>query len=368
MAWHACDQPDCTGRFKTAGTLKRHKAAIHDLDVTWHACDQSDCTGRFKTAGELKQHKAHVHNLDVTWHACDHPDCTERFKAAGTLKTHKAHAHDLDVTWHACDHPDCTVRCKRAGDLKSHKAAIHDLDVTWHACDQPDCTVRFKEAGNLKSHKAHVHDIGDFVCEYCCGNRNSKIVHDDTNKGQVHICRACFRKAVGKDSRIELEWSDYVDRELGTDFLISNDKSLRSQGGCSRRRPDKFYASSDGVEVDECDEYQHTRTGSSDYTCDESRLSEIYDEPAICGKPMVVIRWNPHSYTAPDGAPRYDKRQRLALFVALKRRLRERSARDDTRPKIEVFYMFYDRSNPLICKSLPVHFVNTWADLEQIKA
>jgi hypothetical protein len=149
--------------------------------------------------------------------------------------------------------------------------------------------------------------------------------------------------------------------------LISNDKSLRSQGGCSRRRPDKFYASSDVVEVDECDEYQHMRTGSSDYTCDESRLSEIYDDPSICGKPMVVIRWNPHPYTAPDGAPRYNKTERLALFVALKRRLRERPARDDTRPKIEVFYMFYDRGNPLICKSLPVHFVNTTADLEKIK-
>ena len=99
-----------------------------------------------------------------------------------------------------------------------------------------------------------------------------------------------------------MEWSDHVDRALGTAFLVSTDKSLRSQGGCSRRRPDKLYASADLVEVDECDEHQHARTGSSDYTCDEKRLSEIYDDPSICGKPMVVIRWNPHAYTVPDGS------------------------------------------------------------------
>lgn len=258
-----------------------------------------------------------------------------------------------------------TVSQRRRGTSRVHACdKQQDIGVVWHTCDQPDCTAQFKRASILTRHKANKHDIGEFVCEYCNRNRNSRIAHVDKNAGQVHICRDCFRKATGKTSRIELEWSDYIDRELGTTFLVSSDKSLRSQGGCSLRRPDKLYASSDVVEVDECDEYQHTRTGSSDYTCDEKRLSEIYDEPSVCGKQMVVIRWNPHAYEVPEGTKRLSKRERLGLFVALKRRLRERP--NGARPKIEVFYMFYDRSNPLICKSIPVHFINTEADLNRV--
>ena len=169
----------------------------------------------------------------------------------------------------------------------------------------------------------------------------------------------------GKDSRIEIKWSDYVDAELGTNFLMGSDKSLRSLGGCSRKRPDKMYASIDLVELDECDEYQHLRSGS-DYTCDEKRLTEIYDEPSICGKTMVVIRWNPDTYKVPAGTKRLGRDQRLEMFVKLKRLLRARPV-TPTRPKIEVFYMFYDPDNPLICQNLSVRFVNTEADLEAIK-
>ena len=51
---------------------------------------------------------------------------------------------------------------------------------------------------------------------------------------------------------------------------------MRTLGGCSLKRPDKLYASSDLVEVDECDEHQHKRE-NGDYTCDEKRLTELYE-------------------------------------------------------------------------------------------
>ena len=41
----------------------------------------------------------------------------------------------------------------------------------------------------------------------------------------------------------------------------------------------------DLVEVSECDEHQHKRE-NGDYTCDEKRLTELYDEPSI-----MVKRW-----------------------------------------------------------------------------
>ena len=33
----------------------------------------------------------------------------------------------------------------------------------------------------------------------------------------------------------------------------------------------------------------------------KKRISYIYDEEGICGKKMVVIRWNPHKYKIPKG-------------------------------------------------------------------
>ena len=80
-----------------------------------------------------------------------------------------------------------------------------------------------------------------------------------------------------------------------------------------------MYASSDLVEIDECDEHQHT--GDS-YQCEDRRLSELYDDPSICGKKMVVIRWNPHSYTPPEGVSKLSLIERPELMVELKRHLR----------------------------------------------
>ena len=74
-------------------------------------------------------------------------------------------------------------------------------------------------------------------------------------------------------------------------------------GGCSRKRPDKLYGSSDLVEIDECDEQQHS-FHNGNYACEEQRLSELYDEPSISGKQLVVIRWNPHSYVVPPDKKR----------------------------------------------------------------
>ena len=168
---------------------------------------------------------------------------------------------------------------------------MHDIGVTWHPCSQEGCEERFKQAGDLKRHLALVHDIGPHPCNYCCCNRTSHIPYDDLNVGRVHICRKCFRTVTGKNSRVELLWSDYVDAELGTDGLLGSDASLRSLGGCSRLRPDKLYLRDDTVEVDECDEHQHARFGNGGYRCEERRLSEIYDEPGICGRNLTVIRW-----------------------------------------------------------------------------
>ena len=240
---------------------------------------------------------------------------------------------------------------------------MHDIGVTWHPCTQEGCKERFKQASDLKRHLAFLHDIGPHSCDYCCCNRTSHIPYDDLNAGLVHIYRKCFRTVTGKNSRVELLWSDYVDAELGTEGLLGSDTSLRSLGGCSRLRPDKLYLRDDDVEVDECDEYQHMRFGNRGYHCEERRLSKIYDEPGICGRNLTVIRWHPHFYTLSSGVTkRASRSERLRLFLELKQALRSRPV-SALRSKIEVFYMFYDRDNPNICKNLLPYFVDCDDDI-----
>ena len=49
-----CDQ--CDYKTKNNSDLKRHKSAIHDIDVKWYLCDQ--CDYKAKTNSDLKRHKS----------------------------------------------------------------------------------------------------------------------------------------------------------------------------------------------------------------------------------------------------------------------------------------------------------------------
>jgi hypothetical protein len=61
-----------------------------------------------------------------------------------------------------------------------------------------------------------------------------------------------------------------------------------------------------------------TRIHNGDYSCEEERLSEMYDEPSICGRKLVVLRWNPDAYTPPAGQTKVKgKEKRMAIYLAL---------------------------------------------------
>ena len=356
--WFLCDQLDCDYKAKQNGHLKRHLADIHAIGVKWFLCDQPDCDYKAKQNSNLKQHLADIHDIDVKWFLCDQSDCDYKTKYNSHLKQHLAFSHDIGVTWFLCDQPDCDYKAKQNSNLKQHLADIHDIDVKWFLCDQSDCDYKTKYNSHLKQHLANRHDIGDHKCDYCLGNRNSSILYTDKALHTVvKICRRCYNKKTGKHSRVELKWSDYLDEKIGTEFLLSSDRSLRSLGGCSLKRPDKLYASQDLVIIGECDEHQHN-TCNGNYTCEEQRLSELYDDPSICGKTLVVIRWNPHKYTPPNGQTRKKRSDRLNMYVELHERLCKNPPTD----KITVYYMFYDSDNSRICKNLPVKMIYTMND------
>ena len=363
VTWNKCDQDGCNFKCKSAGHLKRHKSNIHDIGVTWHKCDQDGCNYKCKHADRLKSHKANIHDVGIIWNKCDQDGCNFKCKKAGHLKRHKANIHDIGVTWHKCDQDGCNFKCKSASHLKQHKAHIHDIGVTWHKCDQDECNYKCKSAGHLKRHYEFVHDIGTNQCEYCCNNRNSKNSYFCKITGITsNICNGCYNKVTGKNTRKESEWSDYLDKHLGINGLLSSDKNLRQLGGCQLYRPDKLYTDLNYVELGECDEFEH-RHSNANYDCDERRISEIYEEDGIIGKNMAVLRWNPDNYTPKEGLKKLSRKERLKVYVELSKKLREKTSHAD---KIHIYYLFYSEDNPRLSKNIPYTMIQNLDEISHI--
>ena len=352
-----CDIKDCVYEAKLASHIKRHKADIHNIEVIWYPCTIPDCEYKCKRKYGLKQHKRDVHNINVKWYICTIPDCQYKCKRSYSLKDHLVHAHNINVKWHICKIDNCSHKCKTTHSLKQHLADIHNIDVKWHVCKIDDCNYRCKRRYALKQHLSNVHDIGSNQCIFCVRNRNSSIPYKD-QYGTHKICKECYKQVTGKSTRVEYIWSDYIDENIGTEYLNSSDKSLRAQGGCQLYRPDKLYIGINLVEIDECDEHQH-KWNSGTYKCDERRISEIYEEDGICGKTMVVIRWNPHTYKLPKGHRMKFRKERLKMMVQLKFALRQNPPKD----KIHIYYMFYDDDNPRIAKNIPYTMIRDESDI-----
>ena len=363
VTWHVCDVEGCTEKFKTSTQLKSHKAFIHDIDIKWHVCGIDGCDMKFKDSGGLASHQTFKHDINVKWYICDVDGCGEKMKSSSSLKSHKAYKHNIDVEWFVCGEDGCTEQFKSKDDLKRHKSRKHDIDVTWHNCVEDGCNSRFKSKGDLKKHVEQVHDIGEHPCDYCANNRNSSIEHLDKNCGKVNICRDCYNKAIGKKVRKEKEWSDYLDEHFGTEYLLLNDKPLRAEGGCSMKKPDKLYTGIDIAIQAECDELQHNYW-SGNYSCEQERISEIYDEPAICGKKLAVVRYNPDSYNVPRDKERLKREERLALTVKLMKHIIEHP--EVMKGHIHVFYICYNHDNPKICRDLPVSLLYDEEDLNNL--
>jgi len=349
ITWHYCEL--CGEGFKNSSHLKTHKKNVHKIGATIYKCDL--CTYDTPVYASLKSHKAAVHDIDVIWHYCE--ICGEGFKQAGKVKTHKQNIHDIDVIWHYCEICGDGTRFKEAGNLKQHKQNIHDIDVKWHKCDI--CSYECKQANNLKTHKKFVHDIGDNECAFCIENRYSKIKYTD-HCGTHEICSKCFYKVTGKSSRIEIIWSDYLDDKLGTNALVVSDKNLKSIGGCTLYRPDKLYLFKNSVELAECDEHQHS---SMNYQCEDTRISDIYNEEGICGKFMYVIRFNPDNYFPNDFIIK-KREERFEIYIALVKKLRRLQHLD----KIHIYYLFYDNDNDNISQNLPFTHIHSMEDVENL--
>ena len=202
-----------------------------------------------------------------------------------------------------------------------------------------------------------MHNIGDKQCDFCVKNVCKLTTYTDT-QGDHEICRKCFNKVTGRDSRVEIRMSDYLDKHFGTEYLIGSDQRIYGDA-CQKYRPDKLYASPNLVLHIECDEHQHS--GHYNYSYKKKRISDIYDE--FPGKQYVIIRWNPHKYNDPELRKRPNIEERLKLLL----QLMNRSVEIPYPHQIYIFYMFYDTDNDAIAQNIQFRHIYTEEDIENIE-
>jgi hypothetical protein len=361
IKWHYCDQPGCNYKAKQYSDLKQHNANIHNIGVvTWYSCNQKNCSYKSKYNKRLKEHKSYKHNINVKLYYCNQPNCSYQAKRRADIKQHQSNIHNIDIKWYYCGQPGCDYKTKQISAIRPHKASMHNINVQLHYCDQEKCTFITKKGYNLKKHKEMVHDIGEHECQICLKNRNSRNKYVD-NQGSHMICNNCYYKVTGKKTRKEKIWSDYLDQHLECP-AVASDKSLKSIGGCILERPDKLYTDISYTEIGECDEYEHLHH-NGDYTCDEQRISKIYDQEGIIGTFMNVLRWNPDKYTVPLQYQRKTQKERLEIYVALAKKLREKANNNEFRDRIHIYYLFYSEDNPLIAKNIPYTMIYSMDDV-----
>lgn len=248
--WRYCDINDCQLRFINKCDIDRHKKLAHKIGVEYRKCPEDGCDSQFYDLANLNYHLKRVHGIGLVKPKCT--KCGATFKTKYSLDEHLATQHNVGTekfTWYYCKIDNCNYKTVRKRHLKRHQSSLHDIDVIYHYCKEKDCESKFKQKTGLVQHLSQVHDIGKNQCEFCLGHHNSKILYKDKIKNQMYkICRKCFNKLTGKNSRAEEVMSKYLDEIPNLKhFLVGTDKSLSSMGGCQRYRPDKIFMSSDLV-------------------------------------------------------------------------------------------------------------------------
>ena len=141
------------------GSGNRREVMVDEGGPKMFKCGEEGCEYETKNSSHLKRHKANIHDIDVTYYLCNVDGCEYKAKSAGHLKTHKAMIHDIDVTYYLCNADGCEYKAKDASSLKKHKAGIHDIDVIYYLCNGYGCEYKAKQSGNLNQHKKRIHGI-----------------------------------------------------------------------------------------------------------------------------------------------------------------------------------------------------------------
>ena len=370
-----CDQPNCDYKTTNPQRMKRHLTLVHEISdkpIEMFKCNQPDCSFENKSKGNLVAHLRNVHKISdkpIPEFKCNQPNCEFTTPVNSKLTRHLKDVHKISnkpIETLTCQEENCDYETDNKGNMKRHlkeKHKISDKPIPVHKCPIENCSYDTVIKNNLNRHLEQSHDIGEHQCDFCTKNRNTSIEHIDKDGNVSHICRDCHDTVTGKKVRGEKEWSNFIDNNFGTEYLLSTDKALVSVGGCLLQRPDKLFTGLNTVLLLEHDENQHVYNNGT-YQCEEKRISDMYGEEGICGKFMAVIRYNPDSYVIPTGKKRLKKADRLALMVKVMKYILEHP--EALKAHIHVFYICYNQDNPKICKEFPMTMLYDESDLEKL--
>ena len=210
---------------------------------------------------------------------------------------------------------------------------------------------------DMPRHIRNVHDIGKYECKVCykkCAKPTA--CTDPKTQIKTEVCRSCFHIMFGKKTRVELLYSDYLDKYFGTEYLVASD--ARVAGSCLKYRPDKLYASLHTVLHVEIDEHQH-RGSNGSYSCDERRLSEMY-EP-FAGKKYIIFRVNPHGFKHPDSGRKPTQGERMQMLLKMMRH----ALIHPPSQEIFIYYICYSVQNPRISRNIPHALLFDESDVER---
>lgn len=161
-----CDE--CNKTFLYAGSLERHKRAVHQR-IRPYACKQ--CSKRFFQLNDLLRHNQ-VHNEVREMYTCDL--CGKKFIQRSTLANHKMKIHQ-QIHLHECHL--CAKRFQQIGQLKKHfvvhtgrsKHFSKKIDRNRrknNVCNE--CDRSFVDSNCLLRHKRLIHQgIHPHACESC---------------------------------------------------------------------------------------------------------------------------------------------------------------------------------------------------------
>ena len=267
----------------------------------------------------------------------------------------RKHVKDKDIIWFKCY--NCDSKFKSNGDLKVHRASQHNIGKL--NCDL--CHKRFSYNNTLQRHLEIKHNIGDKKCQVCLNNFFKLFNLNYEKYKNIKSCRNCFARITKLAPSKEQVFSNFLDTIIPRDFIICEDSEINGNK-CLSYRPDKLYMDTHGLILHfECDENEHR---NKDYSCDEKRISDLYDEFDKVSN-YVIIRFNPDKFKIPKEYKNveFDEEYRYTILSNLVSDLLEYKLDEDD--KIQVLYLFYSKKNKNITKNIKHHFIYSEEDIRE---
>jgi hypothetical protein len=183
---------------------------------------------------------------------------------------------------------DLSIDKFRTG-LKSCKKCNYNKSKCEHGKEKKKCAIC--DGSGLCEHKKQ--KLGCNICNESINCGICKAIQPSKKSKFYPLCEACFCQEY-PDSPLSVNYKikeRYLFDEIKNRFSGVNMRiNKRVDNGCSRRKPDILIDKGIFSIIIECDENQH-----KNYECEEKRIMELFQD--LGNRPLVLIRFNPDSYT-----------------------------------------------------------------------